>query len=181
MDNVTINACEKEDQWSTERKMLVEHGESDNIYFNSVTSASVVEKQLAEGLAVFRSMGAKCVEKTHRSNSVLMNVLRERPVAASVLHQAVTSRADVVCLKSMRNDETTWKLLKAVHGTQVVRVHWQKLAQRVLQYIALDRVDEVFGTMCCETSGTIHYWSSSDWDQSPISRQPIKVGLLHGR
>ena len=75
--------------------MLVEHEERDNIYFNSVTSANVVEKQLAEELAVFRSMGAKCVEKTHRSNSVLMNVLRGRPVAASVLHQAVTSRADV--------------------------------------------------------------------------------------
>ena len=27
MDNVTMNACEKEDQWSIELKMLVEHGE----------------------------------------------------------------------------------------------------------------------------------------------------------
>ena len=39
-------------------------------------------------------MGAKCVEKTHRSNSVLMNTLRGRSVAASALHQPVTSRAD---------------------------------------------------------------------------------------
>ena len=75
MDNATMNACEKEGQWSIELKMLVEHGERDNIYFNSVTSASVVEKQLAHELAVFRSFSAKCVEKTHRSNSVLMNVL----------------------------------------------------------------------------------------------------------
>ena len=27
MDNATMNACEKEDQWSTELKMLVQHGE----------------------------------------------------------------------------------------------------------------------------------------------------------
>ena len=276
MDNVTMNACEKEDQWSIELKLLVEHGERDDIYINSVTSSSSFKKQLSEELAVFRSMGAKCVEKTHRSNSVLMNTLRVRPVAASALHQPVTSLADeeirpdeqhvkmeqesfqskhvsglesnattqqsvslsfdqvyeemvrgkksrkstwldtqkrpvlvrsrlaveqvrraskgkdvctgtpplevmsivlprasrghgsctglskvsvvffhgeneaelLVCLmKSMRNDETTWKLLKAVHGTQVVSVHWQRLDQRVLQYIALDRLDVVFGTM----------------------------------
>ena len=97
-----MNACEKGDQWSTELKMLVEH----NIYFNSVTSASVVEKQLAEGLVVFRSVGAKCVEKTHRSNSVLMNVLRKRPVSASVLQQEVTSRAD----EEIRPDEQHVKM-----------------------------------------------------------------------
>ena len=203
---------------------------------------------------------AKCVEKTHRSNSVLMNTLRERLVAVSALHQPLASRADeenrpdeqhvkmeqessqskhvsgpesnattpqsvslsydqvykemlrgkksrnsawldtqkrlvlvrsrlvvkqvrraskrkdvctgtqplevtsvvlprtsrghgssiglsnvsvvffhgeneaelLVCLiKSMRNDETTWKLLKAVHGTQVGSVHWQRLDQHV--------------------------------------------------
>ena len=79
MDNVSMNACEKEDQWSSKLKMLVKHGERDDIYFNSVTSSSVIEKQLSEELAVFRSMGAKCVEKTHRSNSVLMNTLRGRP------------------------------------------------------------------------------------------------------
>ena len=39
------------------------------------------------------------------------------------------------------------KLLKGVHGTQVVSVHWQRLAQRVLQYIALDRMDVVFATI----------------------------------
>ena len=54
----------------------------------------------------------------------------------------------LVCLmKSMRNDETTWKLLQAVHGTQVVSIRWRRLAQRVLQYIALDRMDVMFGTM----------------------------------
>ena len=54
----------------------------------------------------------------------------------------------LVCLmKSMRNDETTWKLLKAVHRTQVVSVHWQRLDQHVLQSIALDILDVVFGTM----------------------------------
>ena len=74
--------------------MLVEHGERGDIYFYSLTSSSIVEKQLSEELAVFRSMEAKCVEKTHRSNNVLMNTLRERPVAASALHQPVTSRAD---------------------------------------------------------------------------------------
>ena len=73
----------------------------DNIYFNLLTSASVVEKQVAVELAVFRSMEAKCVEKTHRSNSVLMSVLRGRPVAASVLHQAGTSLAD----EEIRPDE----------------------------------------------------------------------------
>ena len=54
----------------------------------------------------------------------------------------------LVCLlKSMRNEETIWKLLKAVHGTQVVSIHWQRRAQRVWQYIALDRMDVVFATM----------------------------------
>ena len=53
-----------------------------------------------------------------------------------------------VCpLKSMRNDETIWKLLKAVHGTQVVSIHWQRLAQRVLQDIGQERMDVVFATM----------------------------------
>ena len=33
--------------------------------------------------------------------------------------------------------------LKAVHGTQVVSVHWQRLDQHVLQYTALDRLDLV--------------------------------------
>ena len=59
-----------------------------------MTSSSVVEKQLSEELAVFRSMGAKCVEKTHQSNSVLVNSLQGRPVAANALHQPVMSRAD---------------------------------------------------------------------------------------
>ena len=80
--------------------MLFGHGEKDNIYFNSVTSACVVEKQLAEELAVFRLMGTTCVEKTHRNN-VLINFLQGRPVAASVLHQAVTSPAD----EEIRPDE----------------------------------------------------------------------------
>ena len=31
MDNATIDACEKEDQWSTELKMLVEHGEREHL------------------------------------------------------------------------------------------------------------------------------------------------------
>ena len=53
----------------------------------------------------------------------------------------------VFLMKSMRNDETTWKLLKAVHGTQVVNVQWQRLDQRVLQHIALDGLDAVPGTM----------------------------------
>ena len=55
---------------------------------------------------MFRSVGAKCVEKTHRSNSVLMNVLRGRPVTASVLQQEVTSRAD----EEIRPDEQHVKM-----------------------------------------------------------------------
>ena len=53
MYNVTMNACEKEDQWSIELK------ERDVIHFDSVTSSSIVEKQLSEELAVFRSDGSK--------------------------------------------------------------------------------------------------------------------------
>ena len=56
-------------------------------------------------------------------------------------------------MKSMRNDETTWKLSKAVFGTQVVIVHWQRLDQHVLQYIALDRLDVVFGAMLLKREG----------------------------
>ena len=83
MVNVTMNACEKEDQWSIELKCWLNTGR-DDIHFNSVTSSSVVEKQLSEELAVFRSMGTKRVEKTHRSNSVLMNTLRVRPATLRV-------------------------------------------------------------------------------------------------
>ena len=34
--------------------------------------------------------------------------------------------------KTMRKDETTWKLLKAVHGTQVASLRWQRLARGTL-------------------------------------------------
>ena len=54
----------------------------------------------------FVPMGANCVKKTHRSNSVLMNTLRVRTVAASALHQPVTSRAD----EGMRPDEQHVKM-----------------------------------------------------------------------
>ena len=66
-----FNACEKDDQRSIELKMLVEHGERDSISFNSVSRACAVNKQQEKELTVFRSMGAKCVEKMHRSNNVL--------------------------------------------------------------------------------------------------------------
>ena len=88
----------------------------------------------------------------------------------------------LVCLmKSMRNDETIWKLLKAVHGTQVVSVHWPRLDQRGVAIHCSGQNGCGAWYDVIETSGTILDWSSSDWDQSPISRQPIAVGLLHGR
>ena len=34
--------------------------------------------------------------------------------------------------KTMRKDETIWKLLKAVHGTQVASLRWQRLARGTL-------------------------------------------------
>ena len=52
-----FNACEKDDQWSIELNMLVEHGERDNISFNSVSIACAVDEQQEKELAVFRSMG----------------------------------------------------------------------------------------------------------------------------
>ena len=39
MDNTMFNACEKADQRSIKLKTLVEHGEKDNISFNSVSRA----------------------------------------------------------------------------------------------------------------------------------------------
>ena len=68
-------------------------------------------------------------------------------VSVVFFHEENEAELLVCLMKSMRNDETIWKLLKAVHGTQVVSVHWPRLDQRVLQYIALDRMDVVFGTM----------------------------------
>ena len=35
-------------------------------------------------------------------------------------------------LKTMRKDEASWKLLKAVHGTQVASLRWQRLARGTL-------------------------------------------------
>ena len=61
MDNTMFNACAKDDQRSIEPKTLVEHGERDNISFNSVSRACAVDKQQENELAIFRSMGEKCV------------------------------------------------------------------------------------------------------------------------
>ena len=52
-----------------------------------------MDKQQEKELTVFRSMREKCVEKTHRSNSVQLNALRRKPAAASVLQQAETGCA----------------------------------------------------------------------------------------
>ena len=87
------------------------------------------------------SIVLSCTSRGHGSCIGLSNV-------SVVFFHAENEAEFLVCLmKSMRNDDTTWKLWKAVHGTQVVNVDWQKRAQRVLQYIALDRLDVVFGTM----------------------------------
>ena len=34
--------------------------------------------------------------------------------------------------KTVRKDETIWKLLKAIHGTQVASLRWQRPARRTL-------------------------------------------------
>ena len=44
-DGDVSNACEKADQKLIKLKMLVEHGERDNISFNSVSKTSAVDKQ----------------------------------------------------------------------------------------------------------------------------------------
>ena len=60
---------------------------------------------------------------------------KSRASAVEVFFRAENGAEMLVCLlKSMRNDETTWKLLKAVHGTHVVSVHWQRLDQHVLRH-----------------------------------------------
>ena len=93
IDNTMFNASGKDDQRSIELKTLVEHGERDNMSFNSVSRACAVDKQQEKELTVFRSMGEKSVEKTHRNNSVLLNALCRKPAAASVLQQAETGCA----------------------------------------------------------------------------------------
>ena len=90
MDNTMCNACGKADQELIKLKTLVEHGERDNISLNSVSRTCAVDKQKEKELAVFRLMGERCAEKMHRSNSVLLNALRRKPAAASVLQQAET-------------------------------------------------------------------------------------------
>ena len=88
----------------------------------------------------------------------------------------------LVCLmKSMRNDEITLETFAsctwntgceytlAKTGSTCVAIHCSGQNGCGVWYDVV------------ETSGTILDWSSSDWDQSPISRQPITVGLLHGR
>ena len=94
MDNTLFNACEKADQQSIELKTLVEHGERERQHFLQLRVESVrCDKQQEKELAVFRLMGEKCAEKMHRSNSVLLNDLRKKPAAASVLQQAETGCA----------------------------------------------------------------------------------------
>ena len=93
MDNTMFNACVKADWKWIKLKTLVEHGERDNISFNSVSRACAVDKQQEKELAVVRLMGEKCAEKMHRSNSVLLNALPRKPAAATVLQQAETDCA----------------------------------------------------------------------------------------
>ena len=88
--------------------MLVEHRERDNISFNSVTSACAVDKQLVKELAVFHSMGGKCVEKTHRSNSVLLNALRRRPAAASFFATGRDGSCGGVGVVAIRTCVSSW-------------------------------------------------------------------------
>ena len=60
-----------------------------------------MDKQKEKELAVFRLMGERCAEKMHRSNSVLLNALRRKPAAASILQQAETVFAmDKSCFNS---------------------------------------------------------------------------------
>ena len=73
--------------------MLVEHEERDNISFNSVSRACAVGKQREKELVIFRLLEERCAEKTHRSNSVLLNALRKKPAAVIVLQQAETGCA----------------------------------------------------------------------------------------
>ena len=93
VDNTMFNACDKADQQSIELKTLVEHGERDNISFNSVSRACAVDKQQEKELAIFRLMGERCAERMHRSKSVLLNALRRKAAAATVLQQAETGCA----------------------------------------------------------------------------------------
>ena len=81
----------------------------------------------------------------------------------------------LVCLmKSLQHDETTWKLESctwnagcectlAKTGSTCVAIHCSGQTGCGVWYDVI------------ETSGTILDWSSSDWDQSPISRQPTTV------
>ena len=109
MENTMFNACEKADQQSIKLKTLVEHGERDNISLNSVSRACAVDKQQEKELAVFRLMGERCAEKKHRSNSVLLNALRRKPAAASVLHKGgdgLCDGASVVSVTTCVNSGT---------------------------------------------------------------------------
>ena len=84
VDNTMFNACEKADQQSIELKTLVEHTERDNISFNSVSRASGCGQAAGKGTGRLPFDGT---EKMHWSDSVLLNALRKKPAAASVLQQ----------------------------------------------------------------------------------------------
>ena len=52
-----------------------------------------MDKQRDKELVIFRLIGERCAEKTHRSNSVLLNTLHRKAVAASVLQLTETGCA----------------------------------------------------------------------------------------
>ena len=92
MDNTMCNACEKADQKLIKLKSW-SSTERDNMSINSVSRACAVDKQQEKELAVFRLMGERCAENKHWSRCVLLNALRKKPAAVTVLQQAKTGCA----------------------------------------------------------------------------------------
>ena len=83
-----------------------------------------VSEELTSGNSIWNSAWLDSQEKS----GVARSALAENQISAACQCDDVFAGE----LKTMQKDETTGKLLKAVHGTQVASLRWQRLARGTL-------------------------------------------------
>ena len=92
MDNTMCNACEKADQKLIKLKTLVEHGERQHVHQLRVKSVRCGQAA-GKGTGRLPLDGERCPENKHWNRCVLLNALRKKPAAVTVLQQAKTGCA----------------------------------------------------------------------------------------
>ena len=116
--------CERDDPEIDWEKLVKAGRESEVKRMLEFELYEEVSEELTSGKRIWNSAWLDSLEKSRVERSALA----ENQISGAC------QCADVLAgkRKIMRKDETTWKLLKAVHGTQVASLRWQKLARGTL-------------------------------------------------